>query len=85
MSFGETLKSLREAAGLTQAQLADGANVPLDTLRRWEQGKHLPQIDAAYRLAKAMGIGINDLVLPKDMIPDEAKPKQPRGRPRKAE
>lgn len=78
MSFGETLKNLREAAGLTQAQLATKAAVPLDTLRRWEQEKHLPQVDSALRLAKAMGIGVGDLVLAKDFEPEQ--PKKPRGR-----
>jgi hypothetical protein len=57
----------------------------LDTLRRWEQNRHLTQIDAAHRMAKATGIGIDELVLSCDREPEAPsteKPKRPRGRPR---
>jgi transcriptional regulator with XRE-family HTH domain len=76
MSFGETLAHLREAAGLTQVQLAERAGVAIDTLRRWEQGRNLPRIDDAYRLAKALGVPINKVVVGSDMDPpgDEGEP-----------
>ncbi len=86
MSFGETLASLREAAGMTQVQLALRAGISVDNLRRWEQDRHLPRVDDAYRIAKALGISVERLILAGDMEPCEqpegpAKPKkEKRGR-----
>jgi transcriptional regulator with XRE-family HTH domain len=83
MSFGATLARLREAAGLTQVELSQKAAVSIDTLRRWEQGRNLPRIDDAYRLAKALGVGIDKLVLGKDMETPGDRPAKNPGRPRK--
>jgi transcriptional regulator with XRE-family HTH domain len=81
MSFEKTLASLREAAGLTQVQLAARAGVPIDTYRRWEQGRNAPRIHDAYRLAKALGVPLSHLMVPEDMeeliTRDEPAPKQP--------
>jgi transcriptional regulator with XRE-family HTH domain len=84
MSFGRTLARLREAAGLTQTQLAQKAGVAIDSFRRWEQDRHLPRVDLAYRLAEALGVGIEELVIGEDMkdVPPEEKPK--RGKRQKA-
>ena len=38
VSFAETLKSRRTAAGMTQAQLAERAGVSVRTVRYWETG-----------------------------------------------
>ena len=85
MSFAETLAKLRLRADLTQADLAMKAEIPLDTLRRWEQGKNLPRIDVAYRLARALGVSVEELITAKDMkeATAEAKPKRKPRKPRK--
>ena len=75
MSFGETLAGLRKDAGLTQTELARRADVPIDNLRRWEQDRHLPRVDDAYRLAKALGVGVDKLIIDKDMMPADEPPK----------
>lgn len=78
MSFGQTLAMMREKAGLTQVQLAARAGVPIDTLRRWEQGRNLPRIDDAYKLAKALGVTIDKIVIAADMEPlDEPPARRP--------
>jgi transcriptional regulator with XRE-family HTH domain len=58
MPFAERLKQLREQAGMTQAELAEGATIPLGTLRDYEQGKrrHDPSLRVAARLAAALGV-----------------------------
>jgi len=79
MSFGTTLAKLRKAKGMTQAEFARHAGVDLDSYRRWEQGRHIPKVNDVYRLAKALGVALTDLVRPEDM--DEAnRPEPPRGR-----
>jgi len=77
MSFGNTLQELRQEAGLSQAELARRADTPVDTLRKWEQGHTLPNIEVAARLAKALAVSLDRLA-----AADQA-PKKPRGRPRK--
>ena len=84
MSFGETLARLREAAGLTQVQLAAKAGVSIDTLRGWEHKKHLPRVDDALRLARALGVSLDKLILAQDVEPgappagQARSPKRPR-------
>src|SRR4051812_11823574 len=54
MTFGEKLKELRAQAGLTQAQLAELSDVPLGTIRDYEQGKRDPLLSTAQKLAGAL-------------------------------
>ncbi len=61
MGFGTTLQELRQAAGMSQTELARRSETPIDTLRKWEQGRTLPSIDAASRLAKALGVSLDRL------------------------
>lgn len=53
-SFGEKLKEAREAAGLTQAQLAEQSGIPLGTIREYEQNKREPLVSKAGKLARAL-------------------------------
>jgi transcriptional regulator with XRE-family HTH domain len=80
MSFGETLGKLRDAAGLTQPELATKAGVPLDSLRRWEHNRNLPRIDVAYKLAQALGVGVERLIIKRDMREAAAQAKGRRTR-----
>lgn len=42
MDAGAYTRQIRRRLGLTQVQLAAKLDVPLDTLRNWEQGKRHP-------------------------------------------
>jgi len=55
MTFGQRLRELREAAGLTQAQLAEKSGVPVGTIRDYEQVKRAPLLTTAIVLAKSLG------------------------------
>ena len=60
-TVGERLQRLREALGLTQEQLGRAAGVPPTSLRNYEQGRRLPRLDAAVKLADALGITLDAL------------------------
>lgn len=56
------LKEARVGAGLTQAEAAKAAGVPLGTLRRWEQGVNEPSIDCIIQLADVYGVSCDVLL-----------------------
>jgi XRE family transcriptional regulator, regulator of sulfur utilization len=58
---GERLRRLRQARGLSQSELAKAAGVPVGTLRGWEYGRRTPLLDAAARLADALGCTLDEL------------------------
>ena len=69
MSFGRHPRTLREQAGLSRAELARRAGVPVNTLHHWEDGRGFPGVPAVLRLVEALGVpaerlakGVGDLV-----------------------
>jgi transcriptional regulator with XRE-family HTH domain len=59
--MGQRLQRIREARGLSQAQLARKAGVPPASLRNWEQDRRGISLEAAARIAVALGISLDDL------------------------
>jgi len=59
--MGQRLKTLRRKAGLSQSQLARAAEVPISSLRNWEYGRRTPLLDAAARIALALGVSLDEL------------------------
>jgi len=56
------LRRLRvEKAGLTQQQLADLAGVTRQTILSIEKGKYSPTVGLALRLARILGVTVEDL------------------------
>ncbi|MFL1378062.1 helix-turn-helix domain-containing protein [Nocardiopsis protaetiae] len=53
--FAEALTAAREAAGLTQTQLARSANLSLSSLNRWENSGSLPKRENAEVLDRLLG------------------------------
>ena len=49
---------MREAAGMTQSQLAERARVSRQLVGAVEAGRHLPRVDAALALAAALGTDV---------------------------
>lgn len=52
--FGDRLRALRTAAGLTQEQLAERAALDRKTVIRIEGGIHSPALDKVFVLARAL-------------------------------
>lgn len=84
--MGARFQELRQAKGLSQSQLAKAAGLPTSTLKNWEQGRREPLFSAAYQLARALGISLDELaskLFEEEQPPAPSAPK-PKGRPRKA-
>ncbi|WP_243229548.1 helix-turn-helix transcriptional regulator [Microbacterium sp. CIAB417] len=56
-----TIRANREQAGLTQAELARRVGVTRQTLIAIEQEKYSPTLELAFQIARAFGVGIDDL------------------------
>jgi putative transcriptional regulator len=76
--FALRLKELRQAAGLTQRQLADKAGMALGGLNKLEQAVNKPSWETVLALAQALGV---DCLAFAEQPSASAAP-QGRGRPR---
>lgn len=59
---GSTIKRLREAKGITQAQLADKIGVSSKAVSKWETAKGLPDITLIEPLSSALGVSVMELM-----------------------
>ena len=57
-----TIKSLREAKGLTQSQLAEQIGVSDKAVSKWETGKGLPDLSLLEPLGQALGVSVLELL-----------------------
>jgi transcriptional regulator with XRE-family HTH domain len=76
MSLADTLKRLREGAGLSQADLAERAGLSLRSIQNWEQGHRLPKAAAVLALAGALKADVSALLAEVAGKPPEAGPKK---------
>lgn len=59
--FGKRLQYLRRQASLTQEQLAEQAEISVDFLSLVERGINAPSFDNLEKLAKALGVSVQEL------------------------
>ncbi|WP_308917335.1 helix-turn-helix transcriptional regulator [Jannaschia sp. LMIT008] len=57
-TFGDRLTGAREAAGLTQAELADRLGVSSETVGAWESDRAEPRADRVSRLAGMLNVSL---------------------------
>jgi len=55
------IREHREAAGLTQAELARQIGVTRQTLIAIEQGKYSPTLELAFQIARALSLPLDDI------------------------
>ena len=60
--MGEKLKAARQAAGLTQGQLAEKVGVSQRDISRWENGHREPGVLTVKKMAQALGCSMDELV-----------------------
>ena len=61
-AFGRSLQSLREAQGLSVAQLAEACDVSPYAVWAWEAGRSRPLAPRIRRLAVALGVPADSLL-----------------------
>ena len=72
MAFANRLAALRKQTGLTQLQLADRVELHQSQIHRYESGASEPSMDALRRLARALGVSVDELVFEEhERGPDE--------------
>lgn len=64
--FRENFKKRREELRLTQAELADKANLSLTFISQLERGEKEPSLRTAYKIAKALKTSIDILISEKE-------------------
>lgn len=74
MPVGENIKRLREARGLTQAQLGEIAGVTDKAVSTWESGKKDPRMGAIQRICDYFKISKSEILLDANEI-ENIKPK----------
>ena len=72
--FHEKMKDTRLARNMTQKQLADAAQIAAGSVSAYENGQKLPPVDAAGRIAAALGVSLdwllNDAPIEEALLPD---------------
>jgi transcriptional regulator with XRE-family HTH domain len=63
-NFANNIRIRRFYSGMTQKQLADAAQIAVGSVSAYENGGKLPPVDAAYRIASALGVSLNDMISP---------------------
>jgi transcriptional regulator with XRE-family HTH domain len=76
-TFGQVLRRLRDAADLSQMDLAVRAGLNLFTVAKLEQGKREPTWDTVQALAAALGVSCEEFVT-RPSPPPPADPGEPR-------
>jgi transcriptional regulator with XRE-family HTH domain len=61
-AVGKRLKEIRAGKALSQSQLAQKSGVPVRSLQNYEQGHRPLSLEAAWKLAGALGVSLDALV-----------------------
>jgi putative transcriptional regulator len=56
-----SIRTLREQAGLTQAELARRVGVTRQTLIAIEQGRYSPTLELAFQISRVFGVVLDDV------------------------
>lgn len=70
MKIGESLKSARMKAGMSQSELAEKLGISSVGISQWESGRRIPRDETLLRIAQALGISISDIF---EFTPEETE------------
>ncbi len=74
MTFGQKLRELRDAIGMTREALAVKSEVSYGTVHGYEMDRRSPSLATAQKLAKALGVDCTAFADCEDMKGEEEKP-----------
>ena len=60
--MNNTIRSLREKAGISQCELAKRMGVTQGAVWQWENGMSHPKIPLLKRLAETLGVTVDELI-----------------------
>lgn len=86
MTFAEKMRELRDAAGLSEAKLAEAAGLQFGTVHGYGLGRRKPSFAAVVKIAKALGVDCTAFAECEDVTgAEEEKParkvaKKPKGK-----
>ena len=63
----ENIKRIRKEKGLTQQDVADGADMLVPTYSRLERGQANPSLGSMHRVATALRVEVRDLLQPSEI------------------
>jgi transcriptional regulator with XRE-family HTH domain len=69
MSFAEKLRELKDAAGLSEAKLAEASGLAPGSVHSYALGRRKPSFDAVVKLARALGVDCTAFAECVDMKP----------------
>ncbi len=78
-TLGQRLARLRSAGNMTQDELAHRAGVAVASMRNWEQDHRRPRADAALRLARALSVTMEELLVLPSSRPARSDVQDPPG------
>ena len=62
IKFGQRVRSVREAQGVTQEKLAELAEVDRTYVSMIERGKRRPTLEVAERICAALGMRLSEMI-----------------------
>lgn len=62
MNIGSVITTLRDKNGFSQSDLADKSEVSRVMIGKYERGEAIPSVDAAKKIADALGVSLDYLV-----------------------
>lgn len=72
--FGQQVKQLRSACGISQEELSFLANLSTSHVSRLERGVKSPTLGVVQKVAKALGVSVSELMrLVEESMPSEAR------------
>ena len=63
-ALGRRIKAARRKAGLNQHDLSKATSIPYTSMSDIEGGRKMPRVDTIQRIAKAIGVSLDDLLPP---------------------
>lgn len=85
MTVGNSIKTCRKAAGLTQAELGEKLGVGQYIIAKWETGVNNPAPDDLTKIAKILGVSVAALFGEQAPTGNTTQPPPPEARTRAAQ